>query len=238
MQVRSLILCMVASTLIGTTTHAQIYSFGGRAGANYSKISNLSTIILSEPYFLNYTIKESSRIGWHLGIFYEYKLEDERLGFDTEIMYSAQGGNVEFSNIEKDFNYKMEFGYQYINIVGLAKWFPYSGKVGLGAGPFFGINVATRNIKYKSWGEGKQDAFGTDLQQEQQLRNVLRGKNNFGLALDATYDINEIIKIGGRWYWSATNAVETQSNSYNFIPAKNANIVWEFGVAVNFESLF
>jgi hypothetical protein len=238
MQVRSLILCMVASILIGTTTHAQIYSFGGRAGANYSKISNLSTIILSEPYFLNYTIKESSRIGWHLGIFYEYKLEDERLGFDTEIMYSTQGGNVEFSNIEKDFNYKMEFGYQYINIVGLAKWFPYSGKVGLGAGPFFGINVATRNIKYKSWGEGKQDAFGTDLQQEQQLRNVLRGKNNFGLALDATYDINEIIKIGGRWYWSATNAVETQSNSYNFIPAKNANTIWEFGVAVNFESLF
>jgi hypothetical protein len=238
MQLRSLILCMVASAFIGTTTHGQIYSFGGRAGANYSKISNLSTIILSEPYFLNYTIKESSRIGWHLGIFYEYKLEDERLGFDTEIMYSAQGGNVEFSNVEKDFNYKMEFGYQYINIVGLAKWFPNSGKVGLGAGPFFGINVATRNIKYKSWGEGKEDAFGTDLQQEQQLRNVLRGKNNFGLALDATYDINEIIKIGGRWYWSATNAVETQSNSYNFIPAKNANTVWEFGVAVNFESLF
>jgi hypothetical protein len=229
---------MVASVLTGTTTHAQIYSFGGRAGANYSKISNLSTIILSEPYFLNYTIKESSRIGWHLGIFYEYKLEDERLGFDTEIMYSTQGGNVEFSNIEKDFNYKMEFGYQYINIVGLAKWFPWSGKVGLGAGPFFGINVATRNIKYKSWGAGKLDAFGTDLQQEQQLRNVLRGKNNFGLALDATYDINDIIKIGGRWYWSATNAVETQSNSYNFIPAKNANTVWEFGVAVNFESLF
>ena len=238
MQVRSLILSMVVSSIIANTTHAQIYSFGGRAGANYSKISNLSTIILSEPYFINYTIKESNRIGWHLGIFYEYKLEDERLGFDSEIMYSAQGGDVEFNNYDKDFNYKMEFAYQYINIVGLAKWFPYSGKVGLGAGPFLGINVATRNIKYKSWGAGKEDAFGTDLQQEQQLRNVLRGKNNFGLALDATYDITPIVKIGGRYYWSATNSVETQANSYNFIPAKNANTLFEFSVAVNFESLF
>ena len=129
MQIRSLILCMVVSSLLANTTHAQIYSFGGRAGANYSKISNLSTIILSEPYFINYTIKEASRIGWHLGIFYEYKLEDERLGFDSEIMYSAQGGDVEFNNYDKDFNYKMQFAYQYINIVGLAKWFPYSGSI-------------------------------------------------------------------------------------------------------------
>jgi hypothetical protein len=153
-------------------------------------------------------------------------------------MYSRQGGNVEFRNLEKDFNYDMEFAYQYVNIIGLAKWFPWEGNVGLGAGPFLGINVATRNIKYKSWGQGKLPQFGTDLQQEQQLRNVLRGKNNFGLALDASWDVNEILKIGGRWYWSSTNSVETQSNSYNFIPAKNANTMWEFSVAVNFETLF
>ena len=231
-------LCLVLSIFSVSPSQAQVYSFGGKAGATYSKISNLSTIILSEPYFLNYTIKETGRVGWNLGIFYEYKLEDERLGFQSEIMFSNQGGDVQFRNYEKDFNYNMEFAYQYINIVGLAKWFPYEGKVSLGAGPFFGINVATRNIKYKSWGAGKLDVFGTDLQQEQQLRNVLRGKNNFGLALDLGYDINSVVKIGGRWYWSGTNAVETQSNSYNFIPAKNANTVWEFSVAVNFESLF
>ncbi len=170
--------------------------------------------------------------------FYEYKLEDELLGFQSEIMFANQGGNVEFSNYEKDFNYKMEFAYQYINIIGLAKWFPWAGKLSLGAGPFLGINVASRNIKYRSWGEGKEEAFGTDLQQEQQLKNVLRGKNNFGLALDAGYDINNVIKIGARYYWSATNTVETQANPYNFITAKNANTVWEFSIAVNFETLF
>jgi hypothetical protein len=238
MPLRKTFLCLFAFVLFSLTAQAQIFAFGGKAGANYSRISSLSTIILSEPYFLNYTIKETSRVGWHLGIFYEYKLEDERTGFQTEIMYATQGGNVEFANTGKDFNYKMEFAYQYINIVGLAKWFPGSGKVSLGAGPFLGINVATRNIKYRSWGAGVQPDFGTDLQQEQQLRNVLRGKNNFGLALDAGYDINNIIKIGGRWYWSATNAVETQANPYNFIPAKNANTVWEFSIAINFEPLF
>jgi len=229
---------MLVCLLAMQPTHAQTMSFGLKAGANYSQVSGLSTIILSEPYFINYSIKESGRTGWNLGIFYEYKLEDELLGFQSEIMFANQGGNVEFSNYEKDFNYKMEFAYQYINIIGLAKWFPWSGKVSLGAGPFLGINVASRNIKYKSWGEGKEEAFGTDLQQEQQLKNVLRGKNNFGLALDAGYDINNVVKIGARYYWSATNTVETQANPYNFITAKNANTVFEFSVAVNFETLF
>lgn len=229
---------MLVCLLAMQPTHAQTMSFGLKAGANYSQVSGLSTIILSEPYFINYSIQESGRTGWNLGIFYEYKLEDELLGFQSEIMFANQGGNVEFSNYEKDFNYKMEFAYQYINIIGLAKWFPWSGKVSLGAGPFLGINVASRNIKYKSWGEGKEEAFGTDLQQEQQLKNVLRGKNNFGLALDAGYDINNVLKIGARYYWSATNTVETQANPYNFITAKNANTVFELSVAVNFETLF
>jgi hypothetical protein len=219
-------------------THAQTYTFGFKAGGNYSNVSNLSTIILSEPYFLNYSIREKGRYGWHLGIYYEYKLEGERLAFQTELMYSTQGGNVLFNNYEKDFNYKMQFAYQYANIVALAKWFPLEKKLSFGAGPFLGINLASRNIIYTSWGKGKDPAFGTDLQQQQQLRNVLMGKNNFGIAVDLAYDIANLVKVGARYYWSATNTVETQANSYNFIAAKNTNTVWELSVALNFAALF
>jgi hypothetical protein len=238
MRMKRLAFCVLAFLVHSTTTYAQEYAFGFKTGANYSKISNLSTIILSEPYFINYSIAETGRYGWHLGIYYDYYLEDKRLGFQSEIMYARQGGNVEFNNYERDFNYKMEFAYQYVNLVALAKWFPYEGKVGLGAGPFLGINVATRNIKYTSWGAGKEAAFGTDLQQQQQLRNVLRGKNNFGLAVDASWEIKNAVKIGGRFYWSATSAVETQANSYNFIATKNNNSVWELSVAVNMAPMF
>jgi len=238
MYVRITMLCLFLSFLSINTIHAQTYTFGFKTGGNYSKISNLSTIILSEPYFINYSIKESNRYGWHLGIFYEYKFDDAPLGFQSEIQYSRQGGNVEFSNYEKDFNYKMEFAYQYINIVGLAKWYPGHDKFSFGAGPFLGINVASRNIKYKSWGTGKEDAFGTDLQQQQQLQNVLRGKNNFGLAVDFAFDLNKYLKFGARYYWSATNAVETQANSYNFITAKNNNSVIELSVAFSVERMF
>lgn len=234
---RITILCLIV-LFNSLFVHAQIRAFGFKAGANRSTISNLSTIILSEPYFINYSMKESSRNGFHLGIFYEYKLENELWGFQSELLYAQQGGNVEFNNYEKDFNYKMEFAYQYLNIAVLAKWFPWHGPVSLGAGPFLGINVAPNNIKYKSWGAGKEPAFGSDLQQQQQLRNVLTGKHNFGLAMDLGYDINNWIKVGGRYYYSATNAVETQANSYNFISVKNTNTVWELSVAVNVESLF
>jgi hypothetical protein len=221
-----------------TATQAQTNDFGFKAGANYSQVSNLSTIILSEPYFINYKIKEQGRYGWHLGIYYEYKLENNKVGFQSEIMYSKQGGNVLFNNYEKDFNYKMEFAYQYVNIVGLTKWFPFAGRVSFGAGPYLGINVAPRDIVYTSWGKGKLPAFGTDLEQQQQLRNVLMGKNNFGLAIDVAYNIGSLVKVGARYYWSATNTVETQANSYNFIAAKNVNTVIELSVAFNFATLF
>src|ERR1700716_1240476 len=106
MSFRLAVSCLLVSLLPAKTTFAQIYSFGFKAGGNYSKVSNLSTIILSEPYFLHYSIKETGRYGWHLGIFYDYRLEDSRLGFQSEIMFSRQGGNVEFKNYQKDFNYK------------------------------------------------------------------------------------------------------------------------------------
>lgn len=238
MYLRIIFLGLAMSCLSISGINAQLYSFGFKAGANYSKISNLSTIILSEPYFINYSIKETGRYGWHLGVFYQYDFEESPLGFQSEIQYARSGGNLEFSNFEKDFHYKMEFAYQYINILCITKWYPWKGHVSLGAGPFLGLNVATRNLKYSSWGEGKEDAFGTDLQQQQQLQNVLRGKNNFGLAVDAAWDINSYMKIGARYYWSATNAVETQANSYNFITAKNANTAIEASLAISLETLF
>ncbi len=232
------LVCLSVSLILTTTALAQTNSFGFKAGGNYSQVGNLSTIILSEPYFLNYSIKDVGRYGWHLGFYYEYKLEGDKLGFQSELNYSRQGGNVVFDNFEKDFNYKMEFAYQYVNIVELVKWYPFHSIVSLGIGPFLGINVAPRNIIYTSWGKGKNPAFGTDLEQQQQLRNVLLGKNNFGGAVDIGVDLGKWIKLGGRFYWSGTNTVETQANSYNFIAAKNTNMVYEFSIAVNLVSLF
>ncbi len=238
MRLRPAVLCLLVHLLTMQLTEAQTNDFGFKTGANYSKISNLSTIILSEPYFINYKITETARYGWHLGIFYEYKLESKKLAFQTEVMYARQGGNVVFNNYEKNFNYKMQFAYQYVNLVGLAKWYPFAGRVSFGAGPFLGINVAPRNIVYTSWGTGVQAAFGTDLEQQQQLRNVLLGKNNFGLALDAGYNIGSLVKVGARYYYSVTNAVETEANSYNFIAVKNINTVYEVSVSINFANFF
>ena len=238
MRTRPACLYLLLFLLTTKITWAQTIDFGFQAGANYSNISNLSTIILSEPYFIDYKIQETGRYGWHLGIFYDYRLEDNKVGFQSEIMYSTQGGNVVFNNYQKDFNYKMQFAYQYMNIVGLAKWYPLAGNLSFGAGPFLGINVAPRNIIYKSWGTGVQAAFGTDLEQQQQLRNVLLGKNNFGLAIDVAYKFGKLLRVGARYYYSATNAVETEANSYNFIAAKNINTVYELSVAVNFANLF
>lgn len=82
MSCRPALLYLLVSILPMKITLAQTNSFGFKAGANYSNVSNLSTIILSEPYFLNYSIREAGRYGWHLGIYYEYKLESKKWDFN------------------------------------------------------------------------------------------------------------------------------------------------------------
>ena len=59
------------------------------------------------------------------------------------------------------------------------------------SGPQIGINLSPENIVYTSGGPGKLPAFGTDLQQQQQIRNVLKGKNNFGINFHLGYDLEE-----------------------------------------------
>src|SRR5262249_13177513 len=106
MRIRPAFLCLLVGLSAVQVSQGQTNDFGFKAGANYSQVSHLSTIILSEPYFINYKIKEGGRYGWHFGIYYEYKLESKKVGFQTEVMYSRQGGDVLFNNYDKDFNYK------------------------------------------------------------------------------------------------------------------------------------
>jgi hypothetical protein len=223
--------------------------YGLKAGATLSGISNLQTTILSEPYFLNYTLNAQKRYGWTAGIFYNYRFQNPFISIETDLGYAQEGSDIVFNNLEKDFNYRMQFKYQYINLAGILKFYPWgdrfdnematerNGIAGfyVGAGPQAGFNVAAQNIVYTSGGKGRLAAFGSDLDQQQQLRNVLKGKTNFGFSFGLGYEFSALkLSVDAKYFLGLTDVTGTQSNQYNFIENKNTSscfmlvLGWDF----------
>jgi hypothetical protein len=222
-------------------------NYGLKAGVTRSVIKDLESTILSEPYFLNYTLSSEPVVGGSGGFFVNYRFIPN-VALETQLLYSQQGSVLKFNNIEKDFNYKINFGYQYINVLGQIKFYPwgnagnfydrgYQAKQGfnLSVGPQLGVNISSQNIKYTSGGTGRLAAFGSDLEQQQQLRNVLKGKTNFGFSFGIGYEFENIgLVIDARYFVGLTDVVETQANSYNFIENKNTNKAIQFTLGWDF----
>ena len=220
-------------------------SFGVKGGGIYSRISNLETTIMSEPYYTNYSLSPKAREGFTLGGFVEYNPNASRFAVGADILYSQQGGDLVFNNSAKDFYYNMHFKYQYVNILPQIKFYPWPGSkyddvlygFNVAIGLQVGLNVAADDITYKSGGPGYLPAFGSDLEQQQQLRNVLKGKTNFGPSLGLGYKNVWGWSLEGRVYIGVTDVVETQANSYNFIENKNTNFAAQLTLSYDFALL-
>ncbi|MFT3932825.1 MAG: outer membrane beta-barrel protein [Chitinophagaceae bacterium] len=254
MRKRYAICCyLLCSLFLSTTGFAQAQhvenplNYGLRSAFNYSTITGLGTTILSEPYFINYSMKEKNRYGWGLLGFINYRAIDA-LALEMEIGYSQQGGDLNFNNYEKDFNYRMQFKYQYLNLHGRLKLYPFNlidaaanneqpFKNGLfiAGGLQVGANLGNDNIVYTSGGTGRMAAFGSDLDQQQQIRNVIKGGTNAGACFAAGFEFPDCgVAIDFRYYFSLTDVVKTQANSYNFIETTNTNKVLQFTISYDF----
>ncbi|WP_295795222.1 outer membrane beta-barrel protein [Mucilaginibacter sp.] len=227
MHIRLLFLCVVGLLLSCTTARAQPNVYTGFIGGYSSSIiNNVDGIIISEPYFINginYRLTNKHVPGFDLGGFISYELNQEaddvaNFFIDFEVRYSGNGTELNFSN-SQDYFYKMKFNYQYANsaLIVTGKY----NRIFAGLGGQFGLNTAPHNIVYTSSGKGKLDAFGTDIEQQQQLRNVLYGKSNFGLIGRLGLRIIPQLDIEARYNYGLKNIIEVQPNSYNFIQKQN-----------------
>lgn len=241
---RSYTICFILVLLCFSKPIAQTFDgvrIGLKGGALFSEISNLETTILSEPFFLNYSLEREKRRGYTGGIGIIWELKNSITALQLDILYAQQGSDLIFSNFEKDFNYKMEFKYQYLNFPLLLKLYPFEKVnhglhgINIGVGPRLGLNLNPYNIIYTSSGTGKLSDFGTDSQQEQQLRNVLKGQNQFGLDFHFGIEIKGAgLNLDFRYYHGLSDVVQTEFNPYNFIETSNRSkafqltLAWEF----------
>lgn len=254
---------------IAFTARAQETSelhWGIKLGTNSTWIKGLETTILSEPYFLSYnldarpvfpfqkfpdkaisnkSIDKKTYFPLIAGGYVNYRF-DNVLGFEGGAYFSQQRSYLVFQNFEKDFNYKIDFNYSYINIPFVFNFYPAGNKfdknlerLSIDLGLEAGLNVGSENIKYQSWGLGVLPEFGTDLEQQQQLRNVLKGRSllNFmgGLSYRFPgYKKGSRFSIGTHFVYSASDAVETQANSYDFTENRNNNYRVQFTLGFSF----
>ncbi|MDX2069121.1 MAG: outer membrane beta-barrel protein [Haliscomenobacter sp.] len=239
---------LIFFSLFTDCAHAQ--TFDGvrvsiKGGALYSGINDLQTTILSEPFFLNYSLNGEKKIGYTGGLGVNWELKNSIASLNLDILYAQQGSDLLFNNLEKDFNYKMQFNYRYLNFPLMIKVYPFE-KVhdglhgfNVGAGPQFGLNLSPENIIYTSDGPGKLPAFGTDLEQQQQLRNVLKGQNNFGLNFHLGYDFGGAgLNLEFQYHHGLSDIVQTEANAYNFIENKNTNNTFQFTLGWEFLSSY
>ncbi len=218
------------NTLYGQTFDGVRISLKG--GILNSTIKGLETTVLSEPFFLNYTLSNKKVTGFTGGFGINYEIKNSIASINLDVLYAQQGTELLFNNTEKNFNYRMQFNYSYINFPILLKLYPFEKSqdglhgINVGVGPQIGINLSPENIVYTSGGPGKLPAFGTDLQQQQQIRNVLKGKNNFGINFHLGYDFRgRGFNVDLQYHYGLTDVVRTEANAYNFIENKNTNQV-------------
>ncbi len=218
---------------------------GFKTGIGMSTIREIPAMIIPEPFFINYNIEDKDKkipvYSWlPIGAFIEYgDLSNQQFVLGLDFLYSRQYGKFSFVNYEKDFQYDMDFKYDYLNSSLYVKWHPWASEnignklenIGFAVGYQFGYNLTPDGLFYDSKGTSLP-AFGTDAQQEQQLRNVIIGKNNQSLVLGVSFFNNRVRYEGesglnyffdGKVLLGFSDVIETRANSYNFNDTWNTN---------------
>jgi hypothetical protein len=190
--------------------------FGFKAGAAYSGISNLSSMIVSESYYTGYTLTEKDRFGPVVGFFVNYKFEETSMAIQPELTYAMMGGLLNYSDVN-GLNYQIDFRYEYVKLAFLAKAYITKGFHALG-GPCLAYNISPTNLLYTSNGEA---LYGPDLEAQQQMRNVLKGKSDFSLVAGLGYEFKNGINIEASYLFGLKDVIETQVNSFKFIENSN-----------------
>lgn len=198
-------------------------TYGLFAGGIYSSMSNLPDVIVPKGIYEGYTLDEKGKFGATAGLMINWKYPYAKVSIQTEISYSGQSTDLNYQDI-KGLNYKMTFGYSYINAGAQFKYYPIEGLY-IGIGPYIGFNINTNNIKYTSNGQEMTASTGTyfepDATVEKTLKESLTGKNYFYGVLSAGYEFSSNLSIGARYTLGLTDALTTEENGHRYSENKN-----------------
>lgn len=163
------LIVVVIALFIGTTAFSQEIDLGIKAGANFSKISDIEYL--------------SQRTGFQAGVFAGIKFNDN-VGVQADILYSQQGGESEFDATKFDLNY--------VNVPIVLKIYLIKG-LNLQVGPQFGFIV--KDEVYRPGNGGGSFKMNTE---KSDISGVAGAGYDlpFGIRVDARYNFGftDVIK--------------------------------------------
>lgn len=213
---RLVLIFLLVVTMSAEAQYSSNIMFGAKVGANYSGISNTGAMLVSESYYSGYSLKEKDRFAGTAGIFVNYKFDGTIMAIQPELCYSRSSGALNYSDIN-NLNYNVDFNYDNIRLSFLAKAYPFAG-FNIMVGPSLGYNLTPSGIFYTSNGES---IYGPDLNTQQQLRNVLKGRPDFGIIAGIGYEFYFGLSVEASYTFGMSDVIETQINGYRFIENSN-----------------
>lgn len=192
------------------------FFYGFKAGGITSGIENVSSTIIRPVFPIEtYNTKAINRNGITAGFNIYYRFKESRLAIQPEVAYSMGGGDFNYIDVN-DLDYTIQFKYQYLNISILTKMY-LAGGLHVSLGPTLGLNLTNTSLQYRS----NMPDLGPDLQIQQSLREVLKGKNNFMLTGGIGFDAGMGLGIEARYNLGLVDVLETQANGFFFIENDN-----------------
>ena len=101
----------------------------------------------------------------------------------------------------------------------------------LGTGPRLGFNLTPGGLYYTSNGE---ELYGPDIRIQQQMRDVLKGRDNFSFGVGMGYDFANGVSVGARYYHGISDVLTTEVNNFNFIENRNTGRIFQVSLGYSF----
>ncbi len=175
---KKITLTLLGLVAFSTTALAQQeVKFGPKAGIN---LANLSGDIEDNKML----------IGFHVGGFAEIKFND-KFAIQPEILYSAQGTKMDFSETIMGITYAAEADTKlnYINVPIMAKYY-ITENFAVEAGPYVGFLMSANS-------KGSSSAAGINIEYDEDIKDEL-STIDFGLGIGASFNMDNGFFIGAR----------------------------------------
>ena len=226
-----IILCMSFTFFILSSNEltAQLeeteFYYGFHAGATYSSINEIQTSLI-RPIFPteSFNAVHLRNLGFTAGASVYYRFKKSKFAIQPEIAYSDLGGRFYYEDIE-DFNYTIDFTYNYLSIFPKVKYY-LAGGLNLTVAPQLNLVINKSRLTYVS----NQPDVGPDLQIQQSLRQVLKGNSIASFSAGIGYDLPMGLYTHFSYILGISDSIETLANGFYFIENVNRVSAYKFTI--------
>ena len=203
--------------------------YGIKAGATYSSIDEIATTLIRPIHPQEtYSTSINPSLGFSASAFVFLRFPKSAFAVQPEIGYADLGGQFDYTDIN-DLAYTINFRLNYLRLAPVIKFYPVAG-LNVSTGASCGFILNGNRLTYTS----NQPEIGPDLQIQQSLREVLKGRGNVGLIAGIGYELPGGLGLDFRYLYGFTDVIETQANGFYFIENKNTNTAFEFTLSYAF----